>query len=295
MLRLRCGAIGNHPRREGGFLHFSALLLHIGEGGYGEFAGFFAAPPVVGYQTLDVADAAAGGNSWLISTIPALGKALASNTLNDLQVSAPDGGLVSEYSVQLLTYGADGQLEGNFVYLDADSNGSLYGVDSGWYTTASVEDWDPVECGSTTIAFGTGFNILSDCGATITCAGEVKTTSSDILINDSSAGGNTWSGNCTPINLTLADIAITPPEGGLTSEYSVQLLTYGADGQLEGNFVYLDADSNGSLYGVDTGWYTTASVEDWDPVGCGSTEIAAGRMVNILSDCGATMTIPSAL
>ena len=250
---------------------------------------------VVGYQNLNVADASVGGNSWLLNTLPTVGKNLDANTLGDLSVVAPEGGLTSEYSVQVITYGADGQLDGNYVYLDAESNGLLYGVESGWYTTASVEEWSPEECGATPIEFGRGFNVLSDSGATITCSGEVKADETSIEINDSSLGGNTWTGNCSPADLKLNDFAITAPEGGLTSEYSVQVITYGDDGQSNGNYVYLDAESNGLLYGVESGWYTTASVEEWAPEACGETPVVAGQMLNILSDCGAVMTIPSAL
>lgn len=203
--------------------------------------------------------------------------------------------MISSTSVQVITYGEDGQLDGNYVYLDAASNGADFGAESGWYTTESVEDWDPVSCDSVTIAFGRGFNVLSDCGAKITCAGEVSASDVSVAINGDDVGGNTWTGNCSPVDLTLADFSITPPEGGLTSSTSVQVITYGDDGQANGNYVYLDADSNGADFGADSGWYTTESVEDWDPVACGTIPVKAGQMINILSDCGATITIPSAL
>lgn len=250
---------------------------------------------VVGYQNLDVVGAEVGGNSFIVSTLASVGKKLDANTLNDFKVVVPAGGLTSEVSVNVLTYDEAGMRDGDYVYLDADSNGALYGVESGWYTADSVAEWDPIECGSTVIAFGRGVNILSDCGAQITCAGEVLKDDVSVEIAGIDVGGNTFTGNCSPVNLTLADLAIVAPVGGLTSEVSVNVLTYDEAGMRNGDYVYLDADSNGALYGVESGWYTADSVADWDPVDCGSTIITSGQMINILSDCGATMSIPSAL
>ena len=259
------------------------------------FIATSASAKVVGYQNLDVVGEEVGGNSWLINTLPAVGKKLDANTLGDLKVVIPEGGLVSEYSVHVLTYNEAGQYDGDFVYLDADSNGALYDAETGWYTTESVEAWELIPCGDAKIEFGRGFNILSDCGAKITCAGEVASTDFSVTVNGEDVGGNTWTGNCSPVDLTLADFGITPPEGGLTSEYSIHVLTYDDAGQYAGDYVYLDADSNGALYDAETGWYTTESVEAWELVPCGTTPVKAGQMINILSDCGATLTIPSAL
>ena len=128
---------------------------------------------------MNVADASVGGNSWLINTLPTVGKNLDANTLGDLSVVAPEGGLTSEYSVQVITYGADGQLDGNYVYLDAESNGLLYGVESGWYTTASVEEWAPEACGETPVVAGQMLNILSDCGAVMTIPSALPSASAE--------------------------------------------------------------------------------------------------------------------
>ncbi len=246
---------------------------------------------------MEIAGEAKGGNSWLLSTMPAVGREHNANTLNDFKVVVPATGLESIYSVQVFTYGADGQMSGNYVYLDADSNGTDYDCESGWYTTFSIEEEDPVTCGDIAIPFGMGFCVLSDCGAAFNCAGEVINEPKDVKINGEDDGGNTWTGNCSPKDLTLKDFAVTPPKGltGLESIYSVQVFTYGADGQMSGNYVYLDADSNGTDYDCESGWYTTFSIEEEDPISAGDVEISAGRMFCILSDCGATLTIPSAL
>ena len=122
----------------------------------------------------------------------------------------------------------------------------------------------------------------------------------NLAINDTTAGGCT-SVLCTiptvGANLTattLADFKITPPEGGLTGGGSVWLVTFDDAGQVKGDYCYLD-DFNASMMSVEPGWYTKESVDYWSPEAAGSTPVSAGEMFQILSDCGATITVPSAL
>jgi hypothetical protein len=50
-----------------------------------------------------------------------------------------------------------------------------------------------------------------------------------------------------------------------------------------------------SMFSVDAGWYTADSVDGWAPESAGDVQIEAGEMFQIGSDCGATITVPSAL
>ena len=248
---------------------------------------------VVGYQNKTVNDEAAGGYTWVMSTLPSIGEELDALTLSSWKVTPPEGGLWSEASVSVVTFDAAGQIEGNYYYLD-DVQCAMFGVEAGWYTAESVANWAPESADDVVIPFGEGVQIGSDCGATVTFAGEVLSTAKSFDINDESAGGYTWTGNASPVDLTLADFAITPPEGGLWSEVSVFVTTFDTAGQIEGSYVYLD-EVQGSTYSVEPGWYTYASVADWAPVSAGDVAIESGEMFQIGSDCGAVITVPSAL
>ena len=119
-------------------------------------------------------------------------------------------------------------------------------------------------------------------------------------INDSVAGGYTWCLSTLPSvgvaedQLTLSSWVVTPPEGGLWSEVSVQMNTFNAEGQIEGDYVYID-EVQGGTYGCEPGWYTFESIANWAPESAGDIEIEAGEMFQIGSDCGAFITVPSAL
>ena len=228
-----------------------------------------------------------------MSTLPPVGIERDKITLSSFKVTPPEGGLWGSLSVILTTFNAEGQIEGTFYYLDDVTCGD-YGCDPGWYTAESIDEWDPVSADDTLVPFGCGVQINSDCGATITFSGEVVRENVDFEIVDSNAGGNTWTGNVSPVDLTLGEIAITPPEGGLWGSLSVILTTFNAEGQIEGTFYYLDDVTCGD-YGCDPGWYTAESIDEWDPVSAGDVVVKAGEMFQINSDCGATITIPSAL
>ena len=119
-------------------------------------------------------------------------------------------------------------------------------------------------------------------------------------INDATAGGYTWLMSTLPSvgvgldALTLASWKVTPPAGGLWSESSVRVNTFDTAGQIEGDYVYLD-EVQGGTFGVEPGWYTFESVVNWSPEGAGSVVVDAGEMFQIGSDCGAVITVPSAL
>ena len=225
--------------------------------------------------------------------MPSVGVELDELTLASWNVTAPDGGLWSEYSVLVNTFDSEGQIAGAYVYLD-DVQSAMFGVEPGWYTFDSVALWAPESADDVVIPFGTGVQIGSDCGATVTFAGEVVSTAKTFDINDASVGGYTWTGNCSPVDLTLADFAITSPDGGLWSEYSVLVNTFDTAGQIAGAYVYLD-DVQSGMFGVEPGWYTFDSVALWAPESAGDVSIASGEMFQIGSDCGATITVPSAL
>ena len=248
---------------------------------------------VVGYQNKTVNSEEAGGYTWVMSTLPTTIKDMEKLTLSSWKVTPPEGGLWSVSSVRVNTFDAAGQIAGDYCYLD-DVQSATFGVGAGWYTAESVDNWEPLSADTVVIPFGEGVQIGSDSGATVTFAGEVLSSAQSFNINDESAGGYTWTGNCSPADLTLADFAITPPEGGLWSVSSVRVNTFDAAGQIAGDYCYLD-DVQSATFGVDAGWYTAESVDNWEPVSAGDVSISTGEMFQIGSDSGAVITVPAAL
>ena len=227
-----------------------------------------------------------------MSTLPSVGAEEDALTLSSWVVTPPEGGLWASASVCVNTFDSAGQISGAYYYLD-DVQASMFSVDAGWYTADSVDGWAPESASDVIIPYGEGVQIGSDCGATVTFAGQVAGERS-FEINDQDEGGFTWTGNVSPVTLELKDFAITPPEGGLWASASVCVNTFDSAGQISGAYYYLD-DVQASMFSVDAGWYTADSVDGWAPESAGDVQIEAGEMFQIGSDCGATITVPSAL
>ena len=225
--------------------------------------------------------------------MPAVGIAKESQKLSLWTVTAPAGGLWSDTSVNVITFNEEGQISGDYIYLD-EGTSSTYSVEPGWYTNESVVNWDPQSANDVLIPFGAGVQIVSDCGAKITFSGEVSNEDIAIDVNGTDKGGYTWTGNCSPVDLTLKDFAVTPPAGGLWSDTSVNVITFNKEGQISGDYIYLD-EGTSSTYSVEPGWYTNESVVNWAPESAGDIDVEAGEMFQIVSDCGASITVPSAL
>ena len=127
-------------------------------------------PNVVGYQNLEVAAQVAGGYSYLVCTLPSVGKDYKDIQLKDLIVVPPEGGLTADISVFVTTFTSEGQRENEYLYIDqAQVDAGTGGVETpGWYTKESVDNWTPVSAGQDEIEAGRMFIISSDCGAKIT-------------------------------------------------------------------------------------------------------------------------------
>ena len=130
---------------------------------------------VVGYQNKEVTSQVNGGFSFLLNTLPDVGADLSELTISSFKVVPPEGGLVSELSVNVQTFDAAGQVENDLVYLD-DVQAGNYGCDPGWYTYQSIADWDPVSAGDEGVAAGEMFMVISDCGAKITVPSALPAT-----------------------------------------------------------------------------------------------------------------------
>ena len=95
----------------------------------------------------------------------------------------------------------------------------------------------------------------------------------------------------------MSTFKVISPVGGLTSALSVHLTTFSALGQLEGDYAYLDEGTAEAQCapGNQPGWYDADGAFNYDPTYKGDEWIDSGAMFIILSDCGAKITVPSAL
>ena len=126
----------------------------------------------------------------MLSTMPTVGVAKESLKLSSWVVAAPEGGLWSDTSVNVITFNEEGQISGDYIYLD-EGTSATYGVEPGWYTNESVVNWAPESADDVLIPFGSGVQVVSDCGATITFSGEVSKDAISIDINGTDKGGYT--------------------------------------------------------------------------------------------------------
>ena len=201
-----------------------------------------------------------------------------------------------------MTFTALGRLDGDYAYLDEGTAVEFCapGEMPGWYDADGALNYDPTPKGEDKIPFGKGVIVLSDCGAKITSAGEViagKAGEFTFDILSQSEGGNSYLGNCSPVNRQLKDFSVTSPAGGLTSAISVHLMTFTPLGRLDGDYAYLDEGTAVEFCAPDEmpGWYDADGALNYDPTPKGEDPINAGQMFIILSDCGAKITVPSAL
>ena len=242
-----------------------------------------------------------GGNSftWLTSTLPQVGASLEEQALKAFALPT-DAGFLSGDSIVLSIYGADGALEGEYSFLD-EGNAATWGLTkTGWYPYEKIINWEATDddnADNTVIPHGRGVVIMSgEDDTTVTFAGEVLDQSTTITVNGNNAF--TWTGNATPVDLTLGDFAL-PVDAGFLSGDSIVLSTYGADGALEGEYSFLD-EGNAATWGLTkTGWYPYEKIINWEATDddcANDVSVPAGKMTIIMSgEADATLTIPSAL
>ena len=272
-------------------LPFSALVLHIGDGGHGDFAGVFVFPPVVGYQNKGFDRS--GYNISAIS-FETVGAARDEITLGDITPS-------DDFSNSFITFMTAGgatakvsyggkQVPAKYFYVTEDDAED----GAGWYLEAD-EDYENNQ-NAVILPLGDGFLVnraSGEASATLTFAGEVSTTP---VTKSFSRAGYNITGNCTPTTITLGDI--TPSEdfsnsfitfmtaGGATAKVS-----YGGK-QVPAKYFYVTEDDAED----GAGWYLEAD-EDYEN-NQNAVELQAGEgfLVNRASgEASATLTIPSAL
>ena len=249
---------------------------------------------VVGYQNKTVVGS---GVTWALSTFKQIDKGLTAQTLSSFAIPT-DQGFLSGDSIVLEIYDETGSLEGAYSFVDAD-NAAGYGLSyTGWYPLEKMQNWEALDddcANDVVVPYGKGVIIVSaEADTALTFAGQVigEAQTFDVV-----GGGVTWTGNATPVDLTLGDLAI-PTDQGFLSGDSIVLEIYDETGSLEGAYSFVDAD-NAAGYGLSyTGWYPLEKMQNWEATDedCANTtvQVPAGKMVIIVSAEGdTTLTLPN--
>ena len=249
---------------------------------------------IVGYQTQTVVGS---GITWALSTFQQMGKTLEAQTLASFALPT-DAGFSSGDSIVLEIYDESGSLEGDYSFVD-EVNAALYGLTfTGWYPLAKMQNWEATDAdcsNDVVVPFGKGVIITSgEADTSMTFAGQVVDEAKTFNVV---GGGITWTGNATPVDLKLGDLAL-PTDTGFSSGDSIVLEIYDESGSLEGDYSFVD-EVNAALYGLTfTGWYPLAKMQNWEATDadCANTSVAipAGKMVIITSgEADTTLTLPN--
>jgi len=276
------------------FLHFTAPLLHFRFCGNPDFIGFPAFSSVVGYQTQTVVGS---GITWSLATFKQIDKDLSAQTLSSFALPT-DQGFSSGDSIFLEIYDETGSLEGAYSFVDAD-NAVGYGLSKpGWYPLEKMMYWEATDddcANDLVVPFGKGVIITSsESDTSLTFAGQVL---DEAKTYDVVGGGITWTGNATPVDLTLGDLAL-PTDQGFSSGDSISLEIYDETGSLAGAYSFVDED-NAVGYGLSyPGWYPLEKMMYWEATDadCANETVAvpAGKMVIITSaEADTTLTLPN--
>ena len=195
-------------------------------------------------------------------------------------------------------YNESGTLDGEYSFVDAD-NAATYGLTkTGWYPLFEMQNWlatDDDCANDVVVPFGKGVIITSgEADTTATFAGQVLDEEKSFEVV---GGGITWTGNATPVNIKLGDLAL-PTDQSFSSGDSIVLEIYNEAGNLDGEYSFVDAD-NAATYGLTkTGWYPLFEMQNWLATDddCANTKVTipAGKMVIITSgEADTTLTLPN--
>ena len=257
----------------------AAGLVAIGDG--------IESSNTVGYQEKDLS---LGVNDFVIQTFLPMGKTVSTTTLGDISVT-DDWDPTSDY---IATLTAEGENEAEYTYLIKDFAEALGGTVAGWYKLEEVNDGDVSVSGlqdDEVLPYVQGFLAYNNTGAKLRFAGEVVVGDTELA---SALGMNAFSGNASPVDITLADLTVSD-DWDPTSDY---IATLTAEGENEAEYTYLIKDFAEALGGTVAGWYKLEEVNDGDVSVSGiqnAVVISAGQAILIYQNTGATVNLPSAL
>ena len=227
----------------------------------------------VGYQTQGTA---ATGFAMKAASFETINAADGSATLADIKITGYDpydadedeGGTSGQFSIQFLN--ASGKMTATYQWFDDDER-------VGWISGGSVVDASTVKLPAASAVWTKG------AGLSITSSGAVS--DADIVKNFAASGFDAV-GNTTPVDVTLADLAVTgydpydeeTDEGGTSGQFSIQFLN--AQGKMTATYQWFDDDER-------QGWVSGGSIVDATKV-----TIPAGTGVWV-KGAGLTLTIPT--
>ena len=230
--------------------------------------------------------------------MPSVGISLDNQTLGSFALPT-DQGFGSGDTIVFEIYNSAGSLEGAYSFVD-EANCETYGLTNpDWYPLDLMQGWTATDddlSNDVVIEFGKGVIITSgESDTKVTFAGEVLKTAPTITVV---GGGITWTGNATPVNLTLGDLAL-PTDQGFGSGDTIVLELYSSAGSLEAAYSFVD-EANCETYGLtNPGWYPLDLMQGWtatDDDLANNVPLPSGKMVIITSgEADTTLTLPSPL
>lgn len=251
----------------------------------------------MGYQNKTVTGN--NGITWVLSTFKQIENGLEAQTLASFAFPT-DQNFSSGDSIMLEIYDETGSLEGEYSFVD-EANAAGYGLSAtGWYPLEATRYWTvtDADCANDVVVpFGKGVIITSgEADTSVTFAGQVLDQSVSFEVTGNN--GITWTGNATPVDLTLGDLAL-PTDQNFSSGDSIMLEIYNESGSLVGEYSFVD-EANAAGYGLSaTGWYPLEATRYWtvtDADCANDVSIPAGKMVIITSgEADTTLTLPKVL
>ena len=243
----------------------------------------------VGYQAKDLTF---GDNDFVVQTFLPMGKTATTTKLGDISVTEDWDALNGDYIATLTSAGAN---SAEYTYLIAAYATVLGGTGAGWYLAEEVNDGDVSTSGcqdDVVLPYAEGFLAFNNSGAKLQFAGEVVAGDTELA---TTYGDNAFSGNASPVDITLADLTVSDDWDALNGDY---IATLASDGSNSAEYTYLIAAYAQALGGDVAGWYVAEEVNDGDvsTSGCqNDVVISAGQALLIFQNSGATITLPSAL
>ena len=242
---------------------------------------------VVGYQAKELAY---GLNDFVVQTFLPMGKTVATTKLGDISVTEewdPLGDFIATLQVS-------GDVDTGYTYLIKAYAEALGGDVAGWYKSEEVDAGDVSVSGvqdDVVLPYTQGFLAFNNSGAKLQFAGEVVAGDTELA---TALGLNAFSGNASPVDITLADLTVSDDWDPL-GDY---IATLQPSGDVDKGYTYLIKAYAEALGGDVAGWYLSEEVDGGDVSVSGvqnDVVISAGQALLIFQNSGATITLPSAL
>ena len=249
----------------------------------------------MGYQNQTVSGN--NGITWLVSTFQQIGKELEEQTVGSFALPT-DQNFSGSSTIEMAVYGADGMQSARYYFVDELNAATLGLTKPGWYDADPVAGWyatDSDLADDDIIPFGYGVIITSgEADTPLTFSGQVVAEEKSYTVNGNN--GITWTGNATPTEITLGDMAL-PTDQNFSGSSTIELAIYGSDGTLSARYYFVDSLNAGTMGLSSPGWYDADPIAGWyatDSDLKNGVKIPSGQMVIITSgESDTTLTLPN--